>query len=176
MVPSHCRSVRGPAADAGSGPRAQPAQAPGTAGSGPGHSRLRPPGTAGSGPGHSRLRPPGTAGLGSGAEPTTGSSMSGTMTNWAGNVTFRAERMHRPASTEELQLLVARSSRVRARGTRHSFSPLADTTGDLVSVAGLPPLIEMDAARTAVTVSAGLRYGEIAGPLKAAGRRPRHPA
>jgi xylitol oxidase len=96
--------------------------------------------------------------------------MSGTMTNWAGNVTFRAERMHRPASTEELQLLVARSSRVRALGTGHSFSPLADTTGDLVSVAGLPPLIEMDGARTAVTVSAGLRYGEIAGPLNAAGR------
>src|ERR1039458_3144782 len=96
MVPSHCRSVRGPAADAGSGPRAQPAQAPG----------------------HSRLRPPGTAGLGSEAEPTTGSSMSGTMTNWAGNVTFRAERMHRPASTEELQLLVARSSRVRSEERR----------------------------------------------------------
>jgi alditol oxidase len=82
-------------------------------------------------------------------------------TNWAGNVTFGAQRFHRPSSLRELQHLVARSDRVRALGTGHSFNRLADTPGDLVSVAALPRLIEIDSAHAAVTASAGLRYGEL---------------
>jgi alditol oxidase len=96
--------------------------------------------------------------------------MSGERTNWAGNVTFGAERSHRPASVPEVQRVVARARQVRALGSGHSFNHLADTPGDLVSVAGLPPLIEVDSARAAVTVSAGLRYGEISEALNQAGR------
>ena len=90
--------------------------------------------------------------------------------NWAGNVVFSAVRYHRPSSLAELQRVVAGSSRARALGTGHSFSRLADTSGDLISVAGLPPLVEIDTAAAAVTVGAGLRYSDIAGPLHAAGR------
>ncbi|HTT00104.1 MAG TPA: FAD-binding protein [Streptosporangiaceae bacterium] len=96
--------------------------------------------------------------------------MTGNRTNWAGNVTFSAERFHRPASLPELQRLVAGSARVRALGTGHSFNRLADTPGDLVSVAGLPRLTEVDTAGSSVTVSAGLRYGELAVALHRAGR------
>jgi alditol oxidase len=85
--------------------------------------------------------------------------------NWAGNVTFGAAQVSRPASVAELQKVVAASPRVRALGTGHSFSPVADTTGTLVSLAGLPPLIELDTGRAQVTVSAGMRYGELAGWL-----------
>jgi alditol oxidase len=91
-------------------------------------------------------------------------------TNWAGNVTFGAERFHRPASVPELQHLVARSGRVRALGTGHSFNRLADTPGDLVSVEGLPRLIELDTPNAAAMISAGLRYGEVAAALNQAGR------
>ena len=91
-------------------------------------------------------------------------------TNWAGNVTFRAAGLHRPASVPELQRLVAGRPRVRALGSRHSFSEIADTPGDLISLAGLPPVIEIDSERHTVTVSAGLRYGELAPPLDRAGR------
>jgi alditol oxidase len=94
----------------------------------------------------------------------------GVRTNWAGNVTFAARRVHQPSSLPELQRLVAHSDRIRALGTGHSFSPVADTRGDLVSVAGLPPLIETDSERGTVTVSAGLRYGELAVELNKAGR------
>ncbi len=94
--------------------------------------------------------------------------MTGNRTNWAGNVAFRAERCHEPSSLPQLRQLVARSERVRALGTGHSFNRLADTTGDLVSVAGLPQLIEIGAG--SVTVSAGLSYGEFAGELHRAGR------
>jgi xylitol oxidase len=94
---------------------------------------------------------------------------SGRLTNWAGNVTFSAKRIHRPASLAELQRLVAASTRVRALGTGHSFNRIADTSGDLVSVAGLPKIMTVDAERATVTLSAGVRYGELAPHLHAAG-------
>ena len=94
---------------------------------------------------------------------------SGRLTNWAGNVAFSATRVHRPASVAELQRLVAAGACVRALGTGHSFSRIADTPGDLVSVAGLPKIMKVDAEAATVTVSAGVRYGELAPHLHAAG-------
>src|SRR5215467_10107316 len=91
------------------------------------------------------------------------------LTNWAGNVTFSARRIHRPASLAALQRLVAGSERIRALGSGHSFSRLADTPGDLVSVAGLPKIVRVDAERATVTVSAGLTYAELGPRLHAAG-------
>lgn len=94
---------------------------------------------------------------------------SGTSTNWAGNVAFRAARTHRPGTLAELQSVVAGALHVRALGTGHSFNRLADTTADLVSVAGLPPAVEVDADRRCARVAAGLRFGEVVGPLHEAG-------
>lgn len=95
--------------------------------------------------------------------------MTGRPTNWAGNVTFGAAQVHRPSSVSELRSLVAGSVRIRALGTAHSFSRIADTTGDLVWLAGLPPVIDVDGERASVTVAAGLRYGELVGQLDRAG-------
>src|SRR3954469_22896715 len=81
-------------------------------------------------------------------------------TNWAGNVTFSAEHVHRPTSLDELRALVSENSRVRALGTGHSFSPIADTTGALISVAALPSQIEVRDGT--VSVAGGVRYGELA--------------
>jgi xylitol oxidase len=92
-----------------------------------------------------------------------------TLTNWAGNITFGAAHVHRPGSLDELQSVVAASDRVRALGSGHSFSPIADTTADLVSVAGLPATVEASADRTTATVAAGMRYGEVAVALEAHG-------
>ena len=94
---------------------------------------------------------------------------SGTSTNWAGNVAFRAERAHRPESLADLQAVVAGAPQVRALGTGHSFNRIADTTSDLVSVAAMPRVLEVDAARRTARVSAGLRFGEVVGPLHEAG-------
>jgi xylitol oxidase len=91
------------------------------------------------------------------------------LTNWAGNVTFSARRLHRPASVAELQRLVAGAGRVRALGTGHSFSAIADSPGALISVDGLPKIIRIDPGLATATVSAGLRYGELAGRLNEAG-------
>jgi len=92
-----------------------------------------------------------------------------TGTNWARNVAFRAKSFAEPVSLDELRAIVGRSDRVRALGTRHSFSRIADTTGTHVSLAGLPPLIEIDSAARRVRVGGGIRYTELAPRLTAAG-------
>jgi alditol oxidase len=91
------------------------------------------------------------------------------VTNWAGNVTFAAARVHRPASVDELRRIVGGSERVRALGSGHSFNRIADTTGDLVSLDGLPRLLRIDRATSTVTVAAGLTYAEVAAGLQEAG-------
>jgi alditol oxidase len=89
--------------------------------------------------------------------------------NWAGNVVFSSRKVHRPASVAQLQELVAKSDKVRALGTGHSFSRIADTVGEHVTLADLPPVVEIDEAAATARVSAGLRYGEITGRLHEAG-------
>ncbi|MFI6299738.1 D-arabinono-1,4-lactone oxidase [Nonomuraea sp. NPDC050790] len=91
------------------------------------------------------------------------------ITNWAGNVTFGAARVHRPRTLDELRRVVAAAPRVRALGSGHSFSLVADTSHDLVRLDGLPPAMEIDAARSTVAVAAGLRYAEVAEHLHRAG-------
>jgi alditol oxidase len=91
------------------------------------------------------------------------------LANWAGNITFSARSFHRPSSLADLRRLVAGSTRVRALGTGHSFNRIADTPGDLVSVAGLPQTVTVDPERATVLVSGGIKYGELARQLHAAG-------
>lgn len=91
------------------------------------------------------------------------------VTNWAGNVTFAAERLVRPRSVTELQRLVSGATRIRALGTGHSFNHVADTSGTLMSLADLPPTIEIDHTARAVRVAGGLSYGELAHALRGSG-------
>ena len=82
--------------------------------------------------------------------------------NWAGNVTYSAARLHRPTTPAELQQIVAHSDRAHALGTRHSFNRVADTAGDLIDVTGLPVTVEVDSSAGQVRVSGGTTYGELA--------------
>ncbi|WP_431967753.1 FAD-binding protein [Actinacidiphila sp. bgisy160] len=89
--------------------------------------------------------------------------------NWGGNVAFTARRLHHPESVTELQEIVARSRRVRALGTRHSFSTVADTDGEHVSTSRLPAVVEVDRTARTATVGSGLRFGEIVRAIDEAG-------
>ncbi len=91
------------------------------------------------------------------------------MKNWAGNFVYGARHVHEPRSIDELQGIVRASSALRAIGSRHSFNDIADTTGDLISLAALPRTIEIDRAGETVTVDGGTRYGEVSAALHAAG-------
>lgn len=89
--------------------------------------------------------------------------------NWAGNYTYRAARIAHPESLAELRELVVGAESVRALGSRHSFNDLADDDGLLVSTAGLPSAIRIDESSSTVTVGGGVRYGDLARELQAAG-------
>ena len=82
-------------------------------------------------------------------------------TNWAGNYTYRAAQLHQPRTVEQVRDLVARSSKLKAVGTRHSFNDIADSSADLISLEHFDQILELDHAHHTVTVEAGVRYGEL---------------
>jgi xylitol oxidase len=89
--------------------------------------------------------------------------------NWAGNLAYGATRLREPASIEELQEIVAGARSLRVLGSRHSFNDVADTTGELASLTRMPRVFELDRTAGTVTVDGAVRYGELCGPLDAAG-------
>jgi xylitol oxidase len=92
------------------------------------------------------------------------------LTNWAGNLPYSADSLHYPTSVVEVQELVARLPRVKALGTRHSFSTIADSPGGaLISLSELAPEVTIDADAMTVSVTGGTRYGVLAAELQSRG-------
>jgi alditol oxidase len=80
--------------------------------------------------------------------------------NWAKNLTYRAQRLHRPRSVAEVQQVVADAERVKALGSRHCFNDIADTTADHISLADLPADVVIEDG--VAWIPGGMRYGELA--------------
>lgn len=95
--------------------------------------------------------------------------MVGNNANWAGNLTYSTERVHAPQSLGELQQVVREAKRAHAVGSRHSFTPIADTDCEQISLRHLNRVLTIDAAARSVTVEGGITYGQLAPPLYAAG-------
>lgn len=94
--------------------------------------------------------------------------MAGSGTNWAGNLTYGAQRTHRPRSVEEVRRIVAEAERIKPLGSRHCFNDIADTTADHLLLDALPDDVEIDG--DVAWVPGGMRYGELAAHLAASGR------
>ncbi|MGR6964478.1 D-arabinono-1,4-lactone oxidase [Geodermatophilus sp. URMC 61] len=96
---------------------------------------------------------------------TTSTSTPRQLRNWAGNLTYRAARIHRPTTVSEVQEIVAGSERVKVLGSRHCFNDIADTTADLVVLDALDPEVEIDRLGGGGTgtawVSGGTRYSQL---------------
>ncbi|GAA3628812.1 alditol oxidase [Lentzea roselyniae] len=88
-------------------------------------------------------------------------------TNWAGNVTFSAAQAVTPTTADDLRAILRGSPAVHVVGSGHSFSPIADTTGTLLSLAQMPEVFEVD-GRT-VRVGAGMTLAALAPLLHDAG-------
>jgi xylitol oxidase len=88
--------------------------------------------------------------------------------NWAGNHVYTATAVHFPASLDELRRIVAAADQVRALGSRHSFSTIADAR-ELVALERLPGEVDIDRKGLTATVPAAMTYAEIADALNAAG-------
>ncbi|MEA2395133.1 MAG: alditol oxidase [Solirubrobacteraceae bacterium] len=84
--------------------------------------------------------------------------------NWAGNHTYRAERLHRPSTLDEVREIVAGAPSVHVLGSRHSFNDIADST-ELLTLDGLPADVVVDRAAGAVSFGGGMTYGELAEAL-----------
>ncbi len=91
--------------------------------------------------------------------------MSGTLKNWAGNYEYSAARVHFPEMIEQVQDIVRASKKVRTLGSRHSFNSIADCPEDLISLEKLEQVIEVNSEQNTVTVSGGVKYGELCGQL-----------
>jgi xylitol oxidase len=81
--------------------------------------------------------------------------------NWAGNYRYSASELHVPENVGQVQELVARGSRMKVLGTRHSFNGIADSTESFLSLEKLNRVTALDHTRNKVTVEAGIRYGEL---------------
>lgn len=90
--------------------------------------------------------------------------------NWAGHIRYGATRLHRPASQPELQEIVARSRKVKAFGTRHSFNAITDSPEDQISLERMAQNVDFDESSGQVTISGGMSYSQLGPALHRIGR------
>src|SRR5579875_1553682 len=81
--------------------------------------------------------------------------------NWSGNYTYRAQKLHRPATIEQVQQIVANAASVHVLGSRHSFNGIADAS-ELISLENLPANVVVDHKTRTVSLSGGVKYGDLA--------------
>lgn len=90
--------------------------------------------------------------------------------NWSGSVVCEPAKLVTPATEATLAAAVADGpAPVRVAGTGHSFTPLCETNGTLVSLDGLSGVVETDAQAGTATVWAGSKLHAIGEPLLRAG-------
>jgi len=80
--------------------------------------------------------------------------------NWAGNYTYRAEKLHRPTTIEQVQEIVANAASVHVLGSRHSFNDIADSS-ELLSLENLPADVVVDHETQTVSFGGGMKYGNL---------------
>lgn len=91
------------------------------------------------------------------------------MKNWAGNVEYSTDDVRHPATAAEVSAIVvaagAAGDRVKALGSRHSFSTIADTAGIQVALDALveQPALQFgdDGTAVSVRVGAGSTYAQV---------------
>jgi xylitol oxidase len=89
--------------------------------------------------------------------------------NWAGSYDYTASEIAAAGTVDDVRRIVARGGRVRALGTRHSFTDLPDTAGVLIDTARLAGAVSIDRDAGTATVAGGTRYGVLAAALDAEG-------
>ncbi len=80
--------------------------------------------------------------------------------NWAGNYTYRAEKLHRPTTIEQVREIVANAASVHMLGSRHSFNDIADSS-ELISLENLPADVVVDHEAQTVSLGGGVKYGNL---------------
>ncbi len=81
--------------------------------------------------------------------------------NWAGNLKFSQSRTESPRSLEELCRVVREAPLVKALGSGHSFSDVANSQGVLILTDNLKQVLDVDPHRGLVRVEAGIKLFEL---------------
>lgn len=89
--------------------------------------------------------------------------------NWSGSVRAHPREIARPQTEAALAALVAAAPKVRVAGAGHSFMPLCDTNGVLISLDALEGGIEISADRARVWAPAGWSLAKLTAALWAEG-------
>lgn len=90
--------------------------------------------------------------------------------NWSGGVRFSPRHYAQPSSEAELVAALREASApVRVVGAGHSFSPLIETHGSLLSLDALEGVLSVDSERMTTTVRAGTKLHALGRPLLDAG-------
>lgn len=89
-------------------------------------------------------------------------------TNWSGNLTYGTDNLQTPGTVDEVRAAVRSARKLRALGARHSFSAIADSTQEQISLERLTQMTLNEPART-VTVGGGVTYAQLAPWLDAKG-------
>jgi len=97
-----------------------------------------------------------------------GQQPGGPRTNWAGNLTYSTDHLLTPGSVEEVRQAVKSCTKLRALGSRHSFSSIADSTANQISLKRFDS-IDIDEKSRTVKVGAGIAYGQLAPVIDARG-------
>ena len=79
-------------------------------------------------------------------------------TNWANTFVFTPSHVYTPANADEIQHIVLNSSKVRVVGGGHSWAPLIETDGSLISMDNFKN-IEIDGSN--VIVGAGVSIQDL---------------
>lgn len=84
-----------------------------------------------------------------------------TWSNWSGSVDSKPAQIARPKTYAELAGLVQAARKVRVVGAGHSFMPLCDTTGTLLSLSDLEGEITIDPATSRASAPAGCSLAKL---------------
>ncbi|MEO7027130.1 MAG: D-arabinono-1,4-lactone oxidase [Caulobacteraceae bacterium] len=85
--------------------------------------------------------------------------------NWSGSVVAAPREIARPRDEAELALRVAEAAELRVTGAGHSFMPLCQTDGLLISLGEMAGDLEVAPDRRSVWAPAGWPIGRLAGAL-----------
>ena len=89
--------------------------------------------------------------------------------NWSRSVAATPERFARPTTQSELATLVTSARKLRVTGAGHSFMPLCETDGTLISLADYEGTLEIAPDRETVWAPAGWGLDRLTAALWAEG-------
>ncbi len=81
--------------------------------------------------------------------------------NWAGNLEYSTDRLYSANSLEQVQSYVKKQGHLKVLGTRHCFNNIADSTHHLLSLKSMDEVVALEPEAHAVTVDAGMTYGQL---------------